>query len=534
MSFLNEVKNLHDIVRKGVRDSSLSLRMTLSGLFTKPSRFIFTIFLIQTVRGMSVEFPAIDDYIIENMEYFQVPGLALAVVKDDKVIFIAGYGVCEVGKPEKVDENTLFAIGSISKSTTAVGLAMLEDEGRLRWDDKVVQHLPDFRMYDDWVTREITITDLLTHRSGLRDVSGGTIWYGSDFSREEIITRLRYLKPVSSFRSEYAYQNVMYLVAGQIIQAVTGRSWDEFIREKLLLPLKMTRTTTSMEELRLCSNVASPHIVRESGVIVIPHRDYDNIGPAASIYSSAADMAQYVRCLLNQGEFEGTRLFSTGNAWEMFNPKMVIPFSEYPAEMKRREPQYRAYGFGWFLEDYQGQKIVRHSGGVDGMRALVAMMPTEKLGFVILTNQEEYRMYYTVFYRLLDYFLGFPDYEWDRVFRQSISAEEEVEQPEKAGAAPPLPLTEYVGRYQDRMIGDIFIEQVEDRLLLLFPHTPSFTADCIHWRDHTFQLQWRDPTIPNGFMTFQFDEDGRIVRLLLDQPKLLDVDFDELEIYRCK
>jgi len=495
--------------------------------------WVLSIVLIQPVVGQPADFPDINDYIIDNMEYFRVPGLSLAVVKDDKVVFIKGYGVCEVGKPEKVDENTLFAIGSISKSTTAVGLAMLEDEGRLRWDDKVIQHLPDFRMYDDWVTREITLTDLLTHRSGLRSVSGGTIWYGSDFNREEIIERLRYLKPVSSFRSEYAYQNVMYLVAGQIIQAITGRSWDEYIREKLLLPLNMNRTTTTMDELQTRKNVAMPHIFKESQLIVIPHRDYDNVGPAASIYSSAGDMAQYVRCLLSHGEFEGRRIFSEENAREMFSPQMVIPFSDYPVEMKRRQPQYRTYGLGWFLEDYQGQKIIRHSGGVDGMRALVAMVPVEKLGFVILTNQEEYRMYYTIFYKLLDHFLGFPDYEWDRVFRKSISVEEEVDQSEKAGTAPPLPLTEYIGRYRDRMIGDIFIEQVEERLLLLFPHMPGFTADCIHWQEHTFQLQWRDPMIPQGYLTFELDTDGKIERLVLDQPKLLDVDFEELEIFRA-
>lgn len=508
-------------------------RMQNNLLKTVLGFWVLSIFLIQPVVGQPADFPDIDDYIIDNMEYFRVPGLSLAVVKDGKVIFIKGYGIREVGMPEKVDENTLFAIGSISKSTTAVGLAILEDEGRLSWDDKVIQHLPDFRMYDDWVTREITLTDLLTHRSGLRSVSGGTIWYGSDFNREEIIERLRYLKPVSSFRSEYAYQNVMYLVAGQIIQAVTGRSWDEFIREKLLLPLNMNRTTTTMDELQTRKNVAMPHIVKESQLIVIPHRDYDNVGPAASIYSSAGDMAQYVRCLLSHGEFEGRRIFSEENAREMFSPQMVIPFSDYPVEMKRRQPQYRTYGLGWFLEDYQGQKIIRHSGGVDGMRALVAIVPVEKLGFVILTNQEEYRMYYTIFYKLLDHFLGFPDYEWDRVFRKSISVEEEVDQSEKAGTAPPLPLTEYVGRYRDCMIGDIFIEQVEERLLLLFPHTPSFTADCIHWQDHTFQLQWRDPMIPQGYLTFELDTDGKIERLVLDQPKLLDVDFKELEIFRA-
>jgi len=478
--------------------------------------------------------PDLDEYIHDNMEYFNVPGLSIAIVKDDHLVFTKGYGVREFGKIERVDENTLFAIGSISKSTTAIALAMLEDEEKLAWSDKVIQYLPDFQMYDPWVTKEITLTDLLTHRSGLRSVSGGTIWYGSDFSREEVVHRLRYLKPVSSFRSEYAYQNVMYVVAGQIIPSITGKTWDEFIRERLLTPLNMKRTTTTMSELSGMQNVASPHIFKNQKIIIIQHRDYDNIGPAASIYSSANDMAQYVRCLLNNGEFEGKRLFSTANAKEMFRPQMIIPVSDYSDDMRRRQPQYRAYGFGWFLEDYQGQKIIRHSGGVDGMRALVAMVPSENLGFVILTNQEEYRMYYSIFYRLLDHFLGFPEYPWDQVFQKSADSPTEKKQPQINNTQMSLSLKEYCGIYQDRMVGDITVDIINDKLILAFTHTPCFTAELEHWDGDIFRLTWPDPTIPQGFVNFQLDKDGTVARLKFDQPQLLDVDFNELEIYRQK
>ncbi|MBN2600375.1 MAG: serine hydrolase [Candidatus Marinimicrobia bacterium] len=493
---------------------------------------LLLLMLLNPLISQPINIPGLDEYIQRNMEYFNVPGLSIAIVKDEQVIFSKGYGTREIGQTKNVDDNTLFAIGSISKSTTAIALAMLEDEGKLAWNDKVIQHLPDFQMYDPWVTKEITITDLLTHRSGLPSVSGGTIWYGSDFSREEIVHRIRYLKPVSSFRSEYAYQNIMYVVAGQIIPSITGKTWDEFIRERLLTPLNMNRTTTTMAELSSMQNVASPHILKNQEVIIVPHRDYDNIGPAASIYSSAKDMAQYVKCLLNYGEFKGRRIFSETNAKEMFRPQMTIPVSDYSDDMQRRQPQYRAYGFGWFLEDYQGQKIIRHSGGVDGMRALVAMVPSENLGFVILTNQEEYRMYYTIFYRLLDHFLGFPEYPWDQVFQKSADSPAEEKQPKIYNTQMSLSLKEYCGIYQDRMVGDITVDIINDKLVLAFTHTPCFTAELEHWDGNIFRLTWRDPTIPQGFVEFQMDKDGIITRLKFDQPQLLDVDFDELEIYR--
>ncbi len=507
--------------------------MIVDSMINGYKRLIISVLIMfNPLISQPINIPGLDEYIHDNMEYFKVPGLSIAIVKDDRLIFAKGYGTREIGQTKNVDDNTLFAIGSISKSTTAIALAMLEDEGKLSWNDKVIQHLPDFKMYDPWVTIEITITDLLTHRSGLRSVSGGTIWYGSDFSREEVVHRLRDLKPISSFRSDYAYQNVMYVVAGQIIPSITRKSWDEFIRERLITPLRMNRTTTTMAELSAQQNVAKPHILKNSEIIVIPHRDYDNIGPAASIYSSAQDMAQYVRCLLNNGEFEGKRLFSTDNAKEMFGPQMTIPVSEYSSEMRRRQPQYRAYGFGWFIEDYQGQKIIRHSGGVDGMRALVAMVPDENLGFVILTNQEEYRMYYTVFYKLLDHFLGFPEYPWDQVFQKSLDSPSEDKLPKISNTQMSLNLEEYSGVYQDRMISDITINLVDDRLVLAFSHTPSFTADLKHWDGEIFRLIWRDPTIPNGFITFKLDPDSAVIGLKFDQPQLLDVDFDELDVHR--
>ncbi len=344
----------------------------------------------------------LDEYIEGLMIEFQVPGLSLAVVKDGEIIVAKGYGLREIGKSDQVDENTLFGIASISKSTVAVSLAMLVDEGKLNWDDPVIKYLPGFRMYDPWVTREITIRDLLIHRSGLSVISGGTLWYGSDYTREEIINRIHFLKPVSSFRDKYAYQNIMYLVAGQVIEVVSGKTWDEFVEERIFEPLNMVSSNTSLAELEKTNNAAKTYILSDGELTKIAYRNHDNIGPAASINSSAMDMAKYMLLFLNKGIGENSQLVSEAQMKEIFAPQMVLPIYNYPAGMEFANPSYKAYGLGWFLKDYRGNKVVYHSGGVDGFRGLVTMIPEKNLGIVVLTNQEERRIYTAITNKLVD------------------------------------------------------------------------------------------------------------------------------------
>ncbi len=482
----------------------------------------------------------IEEFIPRTLADFAVPGLAIAVLRDDEVLYCRGFGTRRLGQAQPVDEHTSFAIASVSKSTVAVSLAMLVDEQRLCWDDPVRKYLPDFELYNAFVGDELRVRDLLIHNCGLKSVSGGTIWYGSDLSREEVVQRLRYLKPVSSFRSQFAYQNVTYLVAGQIIHAITGVSWDDFVRQRIFAPLGMLSSTTSLAGLDGRTNVATPHARIRGEVQPIPYRNHDNVGPAASINSSAWDLAQYLRVFINGGVVAGQRLLSQQAVMELWSPQMIIPVPEFAPSLERLRPNFYAYGLGWFLRDYCGRKLVNHSGGVDGMRCLLLAAPAERLGIVVLTNQEERNAYASVVYRVLDALLGLPPYDWGAAFLLSDAAEHEQEQEveqarwagHQSGTTPSLPLDRYAGVYRDVKVDEIYVELVEGRLVLRFRHTPAFVADLVHWHFDTFRLNWRDAYIPAGLVTFNLNARAEITGMQLDQPSLLDVDFSELDIRR--
>lgn len=472
---------------------------------------------------------------------WNVPGLAVSVVKDGKVVFAKGYGVRKVGESAPVDEHTLFSIGSISKSFTAMALGMLVEEGKLSWDDPVRQYLPYFELYDPYATRELTIRDLLVHRSGLPEVCGGILWYGSDYSREEVVKRLRYIKPVSSFRSTFAYQSVMYMAAGEVIRAVTGKSWDDFIHERIFTPLDMKESSSLFRELKGAKNLAMPHVRLDGKPVAIAYRDSDALGPGGSIVSNVHDMGRYMQLLLGQGTIDGKKLYGEAVARELFSPQMVVPLrpSSRP-ELKPLNARFSAYGFGWFLRDYRGRKVVTHTGGMDGMAAIVILVPEENLGITVLSHQDG-GIGSTTAYQVLDAYLGAPKTDWSKLV---LKFREEGEQKEKEaeaklvasrvqGTKPSLELGRYAGKYRDPMYGDLAITQENGKLVLSFSHSPSFTADLEHWQYDTFRLHWRDPMgFPKGFITFPLDAKGHIKGFEFDQPKLLDVNFDELHVER--
>jgi CubicO group peptidase (beta-lactamase class C family) len=494
---------------------------------------------ITQVKAMTQHLELDSSQIHAALERFATPGLAVAVVKNDALVLARGYGQRGLDHPTPVDEHTLFAIGSISKSFTATSLGLLVDEGKLAWDDPVQKYLPDFQLFDPYATHEITIRDLLTHRSGLAEVSGGTIWYGSTYDRTEVVKRIRHLKPVSSFRSQFAYQNIMYLVAGQLIPALTGSDWDTFVQERLFKPLHMTDSVTSMTELQPDHNVVTPHITVDGKAQAVAHRNYDNVAPAASIYSSVVDMAQYLRLHLRQGRYADQQLLSIATAQEMATPQMVIPIRPNPPALAALTPEFYAYGLGWFIRNYRGRKVVTHSGGVDGLVALATMVPEEELGIVALINQES-ALAAAVGYSLLDAYLGAPAADWYEAFLQARREATEKEQAARTaledarvkGTQPALALEQYAGTYHADVYGEASVMLEDDHLVLRFGQTPSFTGDLEHWHYDTFRIHWRDPMITAGLVTFPLTAQGKPFEMKFDQSKLLDVDFAELEFTR--
>src|SRR5262245_33165652 len=402
--------------------------------------------------------PDLDAYVARALKEFEVPGLAIAIVKDGKVELVKGYGVRKVGEPAPVDEQTLFGIASNTKAFTAAALAILVDEGKISWDDPVTKHLPGFQMYDPYVTREMTVRDLLTHRSGLGLGAGDLLFFPpTTFTREEIVARLRYIKPASSFRSKYAYGNVLYLVAGQVVAAASGKSWDDFIKERIFAPPGMTESNTSVKDLRPGGNFVSPHQKVEGRLQPVPYMNIDNTAPAGAINSNVAEMAKWVILQLNEGASNGgdRRLFSQRQSREMWSAQTPIPVGNPPPELSALRSNFSAYGLGWGLNDYRGHKVVSHSGGLAGMVSRVRLIPDLKLGIVVLTNQEAGCAMEAISYHIIDYYLNAPGADWIGAFRavaeQQLSQAKEVEKLQSASrnaeSKPSLPQAKYAGRY---------------------------------------------------------------------------------------
>ncbi|HSE47467.1 MAG TPA: serine hydrolase, partial [Gemmatimonadales bacterium] len=457
------------------------------------------------------------DYIEQARKDWKVPGLAIAIVKDDSIVVMRGFGVRELGKPEPVDAHTVFAIGSCSKAFTATLIAMLVDQGKLRWDDPVTKYLTGFQLYDPYVTRELTIRDLLSHRSGLS--RGDLSWYASGHDRADVLRRIRYLKPSSSFRSKYGYQNIMFSAAGEIVgKKVEGTSWDKAVRERIFLPLGMLESSTSITALEGRTDVAAPYAEVNDTVRLIKLMNIDNIGPAGSINSSVFDMAQWIRFQLNQGLGAGRQMLSVKNLEETHSPQTVIP-RDRDFEKVNPNTHLRAYGLGWVLSDYRGRLIVSHGGNIDGMSAQVTLMPEEKLGFVILSNLDNSGLRTPLNYRIFDSFLGAPSRDWSKDLlqrRDSIDADSKAETAKEdsarvPGTSPSLPLAQYEGTYTDSLYGDVVIQVENDHLVARFG--PLFIGDLEHWNYDTFRVIWRDPYYGKNKVTFVLGQDGKVSEL---------------------
>jgi CubicO group peptidase (beta-lactamase class C family) len=463
----------------------------------------------------------LDAYVASSMKTFDVPGMAVAIVKDGKILVAKGYGVRKLGEPTPVDEFTKFGIGSNTKAFTTAALATLVDEGKLSWDDPVYQRLPGFVMYDPYVSHEMTIRDLLTHRSGMGLGEGDLLfWPHSTYTRDEIIYKLRFMKPASSFRSHYAYDNLLYMTAGQIIPAVTGTSWDDYIRQRILTPLRLNHSNVTNAGIKPGDDVAYPHSRMDGKLQVIPFEILDNAGPAGAINSCAADMAKWVQLQLNRGRFTDRdgHLFTEQRSKEMWTPQTILPIGDPPPPLAGLKANFADYALGWALRDYHGRKLVGHTGGVGGFVSRVMLVPEENLGVVVLTNAEEDGAFDSVLYHILDYYFHLPPTDWISAFKTLKDTEEKdaAETMKKAEAAraadskPSLPLEKYAGVYNDAWYGPITIRTENGGLVITFDHTPTMIGDLQPWQHDTFKAHWRDRLIEDAFVTFALNPDGTI------------------------
>ncbi|MBM4186588.1 MAG: serine hydrolase [Gemmatimonadetes bacterium] len=459
----------------------------------------------------------LDRYVEKARLEWRAPAVAVAVVVRDSVVFAKGYGVLEQGKPARADEHTIFAIGSSSKAFTTAALAMLVDEGKLKWDDRAAERLPGWELGDPWVTREITVTDLVTHRVGLDRAD--RIWGATTFDRKDILRRQRYIRPVASFRSVYGYNNHMFLAAGQVIENVSGLSWDAFVKQRIFEPLGMNRATTSVKPLGSMSNVATPHGWGRDGVVPIPWHDIDNIGPAGSINASAREMGEWLRLQLGKGRHRGRVLVSEASMRAMHSPQTVIPVERWFASLSPVNHQmvpgthFFMYGMGWFLQNYRGRYLVHHGGSIDGMRALVGMAPEEGIGIVILTNLNPSSIDEAIMFRFFDLQFGGSSRDWSREMLDSTLAlrdralgqERTQEQARITGTQPTLPLGKYAGTYADSAFGELQIREQSGKLTIQFG-VP--TGELEHWSHDTFRISWNTPLRDRSLITFRIGSDG--------------------------
>ncbi len=483
----------------------------------------------------------IDAYARKVARDWDVPGLAIAVVKDDQVVFAKGYGVRELGKTDVVDADTLFAIASNSKAFTAAALGILIDDGKLSWNDPVIKYLPQFQMPDPWITREMTVVDLLCHRSGMDTFSGDLLWYDTNYTADEIIRRIRFLSPVSSFRSRFGYQNLMYITAGKVIEQVSGMNWGEFVKSRILEPSGMDRTTTSITD--MTNNFALPH--NRSGqndeLRPLPLGNVDNCWGACGLNASVKDLARWMRLQLAGGKIDGNQIISNNRLFEMWQPGTPVPLSPAAVESEPTR-NFQSYGLGYFLNDLHGRKVVSHSGGLDGMISQLALVPSENLGVTVLTNSESGASKF-IRDRVLECFLGVQnriDQSAKAVSRLAETDQSDAKKRDEKDAArvknapTTIGLADFAGRFRSKLYGDVTIQLEGDHLVLRMQPAANFVADLEHWHYNTFQIHWRDTVkydFPRGFVNFTLDAAGKPRQLVFDQPNN-DFWFYELELFR--
>lgn len=465
----------------------------------------------------------LDGQITQMMADWDVPGMALAIVKDDKILHSAGYGLLELGERRQVDDETRFAIGSSSKAFTAAALAILVDEGKLSWDDPVTDHLPWFQLYDPYATREMRVRDLLAHNSGL--VRGDRVWYGTGLSPEEIVRRARFLPPNESLRSTFQYNNTMFIAAGLVIEAVSGKTWDAFVAERIFKPLGMVDSNTSIRDLEGLRNVATPHAKLEDEVQAIDWRNIDNAGPAGSINSNVQDMAQWLRLNLGGGKFEGEQIISEQAIQEMQSSQMIMRKTGLWG-LLFEDSAIIAYGLGWFLAEYQGRLMVNHGGNIDGNTAYVSFMPAENTGLVILTNLNAANGFIGALnYEIYDRLLGIDGGDHNAKFLETIEGmtaqgKEAVQKLRDArieGTSTTLPLESYAGSYDHAMYPGIVIDYRDGDLHARY--ADAFEAQLTHWHYDTFEADWKLAILAGGppsLLRFVIGSDGQVEILHAD------------------
>lgn len=478
-------------------------------------------------------------YIEEGMAEWDIPGMAVAVVYEDEIIFADGFGVRSLEEGGDVDEHTLFGVASTTKAMTAASLAMLVEQGQLDWDTPVVEYMPTFQLSDPWVTAHVTPRDLLSHRVGVGRMTGNRLRFLPDRERPEVIHQMRHHDFEQPFRQGYVYSNVMYSVAGELIPAITNTSWDDFMQEELFDPLGMERSNTSITQFDPDDdNIAAPHQEIDGEVQPIPPRNFDNVGPSASVNTSVTEMAQWMRLHLGTpGVYEDRRLIDESLMREMHSAQNPLAAQDPYTEMS-------AYGLGWSLQEHRGHRILQHGGATDGMNTNLMLLPEKDAGVIIMTNTFN-RFMTAVGYEVVDAILGeqgtgnwHPRIRaaYERQYEAAMERRADIEAQRQDDTTPTFNLEAYTGTYEHDLYRTADVHTTDDgTLAITLWENDDMTLDLEHWHHDTFRAEWRNPAMREKFVWFDLDDSGTVqtlnVRWTL-RPVLLQVGIYPTDYYR--
>lgn len=467
---------------------------------------------VATAFAQKWDTPGIDAAMNDAVKFWQTPGAAIVVVKDDQVIFIKGYGVRDVKTKEAVTPDTVFAIGSTTKAFVTGAMAMLVDEGKMSWDDPVRKHVSYFRLGDPLANDNVTMRDIVTHRTGL--VRHDLLWYASPWSREEIIRKIGFVPLSYGFRTTFQYQNIMFLTAGVAVGNAGGSGWEEFTQRRIFDPLGMKSASLSTATAEKSADHATPHQKQGAAINTMPWRNIDNVGPAGSINASVRDLTNWIRLHLNEGTVDGKRLISAENVREMHTPQMVIRNEgRWQLFFPPTETSQLSYGLGWFINDYRGHKLVMHGGTIDGFRASIVLVPKAKLGVAVLANLNGTQMPEAACYNVVDLLLGLPKKDWNAGIAESAKQlEAETNKAlmarlaaKKKDTKPSRELAAYVGSYEDAGYGKAEISLEGDALALSWS---NFKTRLQHFHFDTFSPT--EPRLLAEQVQFQLGADGEV------------------------
>ncbi|NQU87979.1 MAG: serine hydrolase [Mariniphaga sp.] len=476
----------------------------------------------------------LDTYFEKCAEKWNIPGMSIGIVKNGKLVFAKGYGNLEIGKEGIPDENTLYAIASNTKAFTTAIIAILVQEGKLDWDDKVKDYIPYFELFDPWISDEVTVKDLLCHRVGLGTFSGDVIWYKSNLSSEEIIKRLKYLPMEFGFRDGYGYSNVMYITAGDLIKKVTGKTWGKNVQEKILNPLGMDRTIFSLEKLNEMENFATPHALVDGKNIPIGWENWEEVAALGGIISSVKDIGNWMIFNMENGIWGNDTILipdSRNIIWKPHNTFTVNHTKENDFNN-----HFSGYGLGWSLNNFHGRLRISHGGGYDGMISAVNMIPDEKLGVVVLTNGMKAPTMAVTYY-VLNAFLGLPEKDWSSEMLENRNKRNdsdnrvaERKESRMEGTKPSLPLHKYIGKFHAPIYGNILVSKEGEKLRLSFEYTPDLSAALEHWHYDVWKINWdnRHAWFDFGTVKYILDNNLKITGLEFDVPNN-DIFFEELK-----